>query len=165
MLAVSGLGMTACSSASNTTASVSEKASGRPSCVLQPSDSVYLKSGPVYRDCGVDQKARRASGQSVQPNFNPSSTVGRTTAPGTTCYVTEIEFVVDARGTPEAENARVVRTTDPAYSQAWLDVLSSLRYEPAAKAGVPVRQVVREKFMAAITVARAGQTPAPPNCH
>jgi len=126
---------------------------------------VYLKNGPVYRDCGVDTPVKRLSGQNVQPNFNPSPTVGRITSPRTVCYLADVEFVVDPRGMPEAETARVVRTTDPSYSQAWLDVLSALKYEPALKDGAPVRQVMREKFMHAVTVAPVGQRAPTPNCH
>lgn len=136
----------------------------RTSCALAPADSTYLATGPVYRDCAVDQRAR-PRGPGVRPEFRPSSPpLG-----GTACYSAELEFVVDTTGAPELETARVVRTNDATFGDAVLATLLNWRYDPARKDGIAVRQIVREKRSMAVQVVavREGQIPRagrPPRC-
>jgi len=97
---------------------------------------------------------------SGRPDFRPSSPPTR----GTECYEAELEFVVDATGSPELETARVVRTNSPSFAESAMRALAQFRYEPAQMSGEPVRQIVELKSgMAAVTtVVPAGQVPRPP---
>jgi hypothetical protein len=128
-------------------------------CELRKSDSVYLARGPVYRDCAVDRKARRL-GSGLRTNYSPRSD-GRTSA----CFWAEIEFAVDSSGRPETDSARVVQGNDRQLGHAMLEVLSTLRYEPAQLAGVPVRQIVREKqaVQTRVVISQGGGPPPRPS--
>ena len=133
--------------------------------MLSASDSAYLKGGTVFRDCAVDQPARQMGRETPIP-FTPSTTPRAGT---TDCYYAEVEFVVSATGVPETETVTLGRTNDSSFGQAVLASVSSWRYRPADKGGAPVRQIVRERKVAAVavTVSRAGQRsppPPPPNC-
>jgi hypothetical protein len=80
-----------------------------------------------------------------------------------------VQFVVDVRGIPELETARVVQSNEPSFGQAVLATLANWRYEPAQKQGEAVRQIVRERRAVgfAVTVAATGQRsrpPSPPPC-
>jgi hypothetical protein len=127
-------------------------------CVLASADSVFLKRGPVYRDCAVSVRAQLVS-RSANPDFRPDVSSGQS------CYSAEIQFVVDATGTPEAENATVVRETDPTFGQAALAAVIRWTYKPAYLHDVPVRQIVREKVVigAAVVAVPAGGMPRPPD--
>lgn len=127
-------------------------------CPLASADSVYLSRGPVYRDCAVTRRAELVD-RTAHPDFRPNVSSGRS------CYSAEIQFVVDTTGTPEEENATVVRATDPVFAQAALVSVMRWRYKPAELHGVPVRQIVREKegVAAVIVAVPAGQMPRPPD--
>ena len=128
-------------------------------CTLAPGDSVYLRRGPVFRECAVEQPAV-ATDRSAHPDLNISSPPPG----GQACYVAEMEFVVDELGTPETETATVVRTNNQEFADASLAVLSRWRYRPATLHGYPVRQIVRETQKMSVVLVRvpAGQTPRPP---
>ena len=75
------------------------------------------------------------------------------------CYSALIEFVVDTLGFPEVGTARVVRSTDPAFAQSAVAVLSRLKYEPARRGGMAVRQITTIEPKVAMAVAVSGATP------
>jgi hypothetical protein len=131
------------------------------SCAADPRDSIYAASGPAYRDCAVDTKAKLTN-PDVRADFQPPAR--------TACYSAELQFVVGTDGRAELPTARVASTNSPAFGEAVLATLSQWRYDPALRAGVPVRQIVTEKRLAATAVQRvpAGGTtrppPRPPNC-
>jgi hypothetical protein len=160
ILSIPTLLTAACASANSTTSS---KASDDSRCQLSRADSAYLKGGPVYRDCAVDQPAK-ALRSDVMPNFTPSSLPTRVN--NTKCFTAELEFVVDERGIPDAETARIVSTSDPGFAKAWLDVVPNLRFQPAVKDGSPVRQIVRSKQKSAIVMqpVSGGMSTRPPSC-
>jgi hypothetical protein len=119
----------------------------------------------VYRQCDVDKRARWINESAVRTNYRPPTPPAAARNTGTICYDGDLEFVVDERGLPEVETARVVRATDPETGNAVLQSLPQWRFEPAQKGGVPVRQIVRERhIVAAMTVTavvvRQGQTTA-----
>lgn len=127
-------------------------------CTLMKQDSAYLAGGPVYRECAVDEPARRLN--SIAPDFRPSE-IPRS---GKQCFSAQIEFVVDMEGMPEASTARLVRTNNPQYGEAVLAIVQRLRYSPASKDGVPVRQIVQHRSMGAIAVTQGGPPPRRPTC-
>ena len=127
-------------------------------CALRQTDSVFVATGPVYRDCAVDRKARLAS-RMPRIDYTPS-------APG--CVVSVVEFVVDTAGSPEMRTARIARSTDASFTQSIMAVVPSLKYEPAQRGGRPVRQIVSLEQKAAMTVTvvsasgAGGRPPGPP---
>ena len=127
----------------------------RTACLLAPADSVYLRSGPVYRECAVDQRARLL-GSPPRPDFRPP-------AGGKACYTAELEFVVDTAGVPQMDTVKVIRTNDQSYVDAILRLLPTWRYEAARLNGVPVRQIIRasQGMAARLVVAPVGQRPSP----
>ena len=141
-------------------ACASSGATSGPKCGLAAADSVYAKRGPVYRDCAVEHRAV-ALDRSAHGDFNPISP----TRGGQSCYSAEIEFVVDTTGTPETETATVVHTNNADFAAAALTAIGRWRYQPAIIQGVPVRQIVREKQVMAVTVVAVpmGQPPRPPS--
>ena len=137
--------------------------SGKPTpCALSREDSVFVSSDrPVYRDCAVDRKARQTS-----TNIHPDLASSMSDRGGSSrCYSTELAFVVNERGNPEAETARVVRATNQEFGEAWLKIVPQLKYEPAMKDGTPVRQIVHERFSvstATIVVKQGDPMPSGP---
>ena len=133
----------------------------RTACLLAPADSVYLRFGPVYPECAVDQRARLL-GTPPRLDFRPPPG-------GKACYTAEVEFVVDTAGIPQLDTVKVIRANDPSFLDAVLRVLPSWRYAAARLNGVPVRQIIRAKQGMAVrlVVVREGQRPSPgrpPNC-
>jgi hypothetical protein len=129
-------------------------------CPLHDQDSVYASStGPVYRDCAVDRRATLTN-----TDVHPQGAVAPGAPGPDRCYSVEMEFVVDAHGRPEVNTARIIRTNDQSFADAWLKTLPAFRYEPAMRNGVPVRQIVDERRTAATktVVVRAGSMPPPP---
>jgi hypothetical protein len=93
----------ACASAS--------RANRAAACVLAAEDSVFLAGGTVYRDCAVDQRAQ-AVDRTPHPDLRADASSMRDA-----CYSAVIEFVVDETGTPEMENAKVLRTNSPLFAE------------------------------------------------
>jgi hypothetical protein len=116
----------------------------------------------VYRDCAVDRKANLTN-PDVRPDVSAFTGPGRSS--GSKCYSVELEFVVNTHGVPEVGTARIVRTTDQAFADAWIKTLSSWKYEPDLRGGKPVRQIVEDHRSAAteVVVAPRGSPPTPPN--
>lgn len=126
----------------------------REGCGLRASDSVYAATGPVYRDCAVDSKATLlVANQRIDFQPPPRS--------ATACYSAEVEFVVDANGSPEMQTARIVRSTDQSFGQAVLTAVAGWRYKPAEREGHRVRQIVEDRRMAQsmVVVVPAGSPP------
>ncbi len=135
-------------------------------CQIAAPDSVYLATGPVYRDCAVTVRAVRISVGS-HPDF-------REPEPRDGCCSTDVELVVDTLGYPEANSASVVRTNSRALTDALLPTVGTWRYQPATLDGVPVRQIViqHEVVQTRTVVVRSGSMPPsgppvgapPPTC-
>jgi hypothetical protein len=133
----------------------------RTGCALTPADSTLLASGPVYLGCMVDDSARVLNESSVRFDFRPTSMP----RPGAEqCYSAEVEFVVDPRGMLEPGTQKLIRATDPVFGDVVVAAVPSLRYQPARKDNVAVRQIVRFKRIAAmvVTVSTGGAPPTPP---
>ncbi len=126
----------------------------REGCGLRASDSVYAATGPVYRDCAVDSKASLlVANQRI--DFQPPRAA-------TACYSADVEFVVDANGSPEMQTARIVRSTDQSFGQAVLTAVAGWRYKPAEREGHRVRQIVEDRRMAqSVIVAVPAGSPPP----
>jgi outer membrane biosynthesis protein TonB len=151
LLAGLAIAIAACASAPRT--------SRATACALTTTDSVYLKRGAVYRDCGVDQRVQPLD-HSARPDFHPD--VSRSFREA--CYTATIQFVVDETGIPEIEDARIVHSNSPAFTDAALRAIAQWRYRPALLNGVAVRQITTEKLgiSAVVVTAPAGETPRPP---
>jgi len=104
----------------------------KPECDLSRADSAFLAGRPLYRDCAVDQAAELMD-VDIPLDFRP-------TRGGT--YSASIRFVLDTAGTPERNTMRVVRNTSWDYAQALMAAVPRVRYRPARKDGLPVRQLV-----------------------
>ena len=131
------------------------QASSRANCVALDTTFRSTFSAPVYTRCGVTREAR-LSGRPPRPDYDvPRS--------GASCYRAIIEVVVDERGTPQPETARIVRTTDTRFARAIVDALRSRKYTPASLNGTPVAQVVEvdESIQLRVVVVRSS-TPGPP---
>ena len=144
-MALSAIAMAACAGA---------KAQAQ-ACAAQPRDSIYAASGPVYRDCAVDTKAKLTN-PDLRVNFQPPAR--------SSCSSAEVEFVVGTNGRPELATARTLMTNNQAFADAVLASLDQWRYEPARRGGNPVRAIVTEKRAAATVVVRvpAGSSARPP---
>jgi hypothetical protein len=132
------------------------------SCGLRAGDSVFAAAGPVFRDCAVDKKANLTT-TNIRPD--PSAFASASGPVNGQCYSVELEFVVGEHGAPELGTARVVRSNDPSFADAWLKTLATWRYEPAIRAGKPVRQIVDERRTAAtqvMLVPKGSPPPGPP---
>lgn len=146
--------ITACSSKTGTTAAAP--------CGLRSSDSVFAAFGPVFRDCAVDKKANLTT-TNIHPDASSFESSARPM--NAQCFSVELEFVVSVHGAPELGTARIVRTNNPSFADAWLKTLATWRYEPAIRAGKPVRQIVDEQRTAAtrdVIVAKGSPPPTPP---
>jgi len=123
---------------------------GKRKCA--PVDSTWRLDTPVYRACEVDREAKPRG--PLRYDFRPSS--GNTAK----CFRADIEFVVDERGSPIPETARVIRATDPTFSQAVLTAMPMWRFTPANKGGALVKQLVETGLSMQTFVVVTGQ-PAP----
>jgi len=136
------------------------EAQRRKKCNTALPDSSLLVSGPVYRECDVDRAASRVG---LEPKLSSSSTPAGTSH-SSSCTVAEFRFVVDTSGKVEPAGIEVARTDDRSFSQAVLVTLNELRYRPAMRDGVPVRQLVtyrrtRSVVVTTTTVVSSGAMP------
>lgn len=129
----------ACASGGSRTAS--------PACAPFASDSV-LNGAAVYPECGVT-RAVRLIGTAARPQYTPTQS----------CTHATVDVIVDDKGAPVISTAKVIRATDPSYASAVIASLSSRRYEPAFKDGVPVPQLVRIESGISIIVTPANVRP------
>jgi hypothetical protein len=92
-------------------------------------------------------------------DWRPPSSPGELTG----CYRAIIHLVVDERGLPIAETARLVRTTDTQFARAAMDAIISMRFRPALRNGVAVKQVYEHDAAALVAVSVGGGRPSPPS--
>ena len=110
-------------------------AQARPCTGIAP-DSVWLRSGPVYRDCEVEQPAKRR-GDAPRLELDPVRL-----GPDSACKRVTLVFVVDARGAVELPSVRTTLSDHPELEAAVRATLPQLKYAPARRENRPVRQVV-----------------------
>jgi hypothetical protein len=149
-LAISGvvsIVIAACASSGKTT-------EHRTDCVLADRDSVFIRGGPIYRDCAVDRTARLTN--TVHADYRPS-----TPRPG--CYAADIEFVVDTTGKIETGTARVVRANDTQFAESVIASLPAWKYEPANRDGKLVRQLVSSHQSISAVLVRVPEGSLPPS--
>ena len=110
-----------------------------PTAACDPiaSDSARFGPAPVYAACEVDRAARLRG--------RPQAS-GVTFPVGVTCLSAEFEFVVDERGAPVVESAKLLFASTPEYAEAVKKMLARVRYAPAQRQRTPVRQLVAERF-------------------
>jgi TonB family protein len=98
-------------------------------------DPTWLRRGPVYQPCDVDEPAtaivRAPTGYHPVDCANASVTV---------------RLVVDTTGVPEPRTVTVVRTTASDFGKAAIAALRQWRFRPALKGGVKVRQVTQQRL-------------------
>jgi hypothetical protein len=110
-----------------------------PTAACDPiaSDSARFGPAPVFAACEVDRAARLRG--------RPQAS-GVTFPVGVTCLSAEYEFVVDERGAPVVESAKLLFASTPEYGAAVRTMLARVRYAPAQRQRTPVRQLVAERF-------------------
>jgi len=98
-------------------------------------DRSWLRRGPVYQPCDVDEPA--AAVQRVPTGYRP---VDCKDASAT------LLVVVDTTGVPEPRTVVVVESSSADFSRAAVNALRQWHFSPARKAGTKVRQVVQQRF-------------------
>jgi hypothetical protein len=101
----------------------------------QATDSSFVLGSLVYTECGVDRPAREL-GRQPRMDFGPRP-------PFKECYNAVVAVVIDERGSTVPASARIVRTNDTEFAQAFLNTIPGWRFTPAQKDGLPVKQVVQ----------------------
>lgn len=129
-------------------------------CSGEPADSSLLAGGPIYRDCEVDKPAKLI-GNEPRPAM--------TSTPPTTregCFYVEYQFIVNTEGQVELGTVEVRRNEMREFEDALRATLGQLRFQPAMKDGVAVRQVVIHRRGLGIMTRVSGQAfaGAPPRC-
>ncbi len=99
-----------------------------------------LASLSVFTSDQVDSRAELRSPEALEAAYPPdlfaSRVSGRVVA----------EFVVDAEGRVEPQTVTVISSTHELLGSSVARALENLAFEPAVKAGNPVRQFVRQQF-------------------
>jgi hypothetical protein len=106
-------------------------------CRKTPVDSSTIEA-PVYHACHTDRAARE---RGVRPRMEWQPTPSEVTDGA--CFRADFEFVVDTLGVPEVATVRVVRSSNPRFTEAARARIVAMRYLPAQRDGHPVRQVVQ----------------------
>jgi len=135
--------------------------SSKKGCPDLPSDSIPAGQR-VYLPCHVDREAK-PRGLAPRIDFTPPAGGLRDGS----CYRAEFEFVVDTLGFPELATIRAVSANNAAFRQAVQDAIPRLRYDPARRADVLVRQLVTYKQIAEVRVTTSpfgGAGARPPRC-
>ena len=88
---------------------------------------------PVFRACAVDKEAKFSRYIGGRPDWQP-------TPPFKDCYSALISVVVDTKGLPLMETAKIVRSSDRSFAEAQMTVVRRSIYTPAMKDGQPVQQ-------------------------
>ena len=129
-------------------------------CSGEPADSSLFAAGPIYRDCEVDKPAK-VIGNEPRPAM---SSTPNTVREG--CFYVEYQFVVNTEGQVELGTVEVRRNEMREFEEALRATLGQLRFQPAMKDGVAVRQVVIHRRGLGIATRASGQafTGAPPRC-
>lgn len=122
-------------------------------------------SAPVYLACQVDREAK-PRGIAPRPDWTPSQGEVRDGA----CFRAEFQFVVDTVGMPEVATIHDGSATSANFQQAVRDAIPRLRYSPAMRDGMPVRQLVSYKQLVGIRAMSSSSpsgrptTSRPPRC-
>jgi hypothetical protein len=74
---------------------------------------------------------------------NPLPRLQYSGTPRSSCSKVVIDMVVDTTGKPLLQTVKVVRSTDPQWTEAIVANVPALRYTPAKKNGQVVQQLVR----------------------
>lgn len=120
----------------------------------QAVDSSFALGALVFRECGVERQAK-ARGRQPRMDFNPRPPIKQ-------CYNVVIAVVVDERGSTVPATARIIRTNDTEFAQAFLNTVPEWRFTPAQKDGMPVKQVVELGQSAMTRQARSDRPMNPP---
>jgi hypothetical protein len=113
-------------------------ASGRravPHCDQVPTG--YVIGAGVLRNCEVDQRARVIS--SPAPDFSRLEPLVTSSAG---CYQAAFALVVDEKGEVVPGSPKLIRTNSESYAAAISANIEGVRFQPAKKSGLPVRQFV-----------------------
>src|SRR5688572_7818856 len=130
-----------------------------PECSPLPAD--YQSYNGLYQACNVDQRARVVT--TPRPDFSQLQPLVTASAG---CYTAEFTMVVDEKGLPIERSIALVRTNSQSYAQAIRNQISGLRFDPAKKDGMPVRQFYNHESKMRYAVSRSGTSPTrrPPPC-
>jgi hypothetical protein len=90
----------------------------------------------MYFEFQVDRQAKLIESRSPEYPHGPSA-VGEVL----------VQYAVDSTGRAVLETFKVLRTPDRLLSDAVQQAIASFRFEPARKAGRPVRQLVQQPFV------------------
>lgn len=99
-----------------------------------------IEQSQVYTADGVDSPVMAIGGSRAVPIY-PDSLYGARQSGHV-----EVEFVVDATGTPRMDTFGVVATTHHSLTEAVRRVLEDRRFVPATRRGVAVAQLVQQPF-------------------
>ena len=136
-------------------------------CSGTMADSAEQALGPIYRDCEVDQPAER---QGSQPslNFTPPNPIYGASV--TSCVQAVLQFVVDTLGKPEVATIHTISSNNSEFEHAVIASVGELRYRPARREGMTVRQIVvygqtvtfQVEVVAPVGHGRTNETPMTP---
>ncbi len=104
-------------------------------CAAYDVDRAWLRRGPVYQPCNVDEPATAI--QRAPTGYRPLDC-----KPASATLL----LVVDATGVPEPRAIRVVQSTAEDFARAAINALRRWRFSPAVKDGKKVRQVTQQRF-------------------
>jgi protein TonB len=74
--------------------------------------------------------------------------------------VVSVEYVVDTTGLADSASLRILRASNPAFSEAVRAALPGMRFIPGELDGRPVRQLVTQEFRFVITMTVQAPQPA-----
>ncbi len=98
-------------------------------------DRTWLRRGPVYQPCDVDEPAtavlRTPTGYHELDCKDASAT---------------LQLVVDTAGVPEPRTVHAIHSTSEDFTRAAVTALRQWRFRPALKGGRKVRQVAQQRF-------------------
>ncbi len=104
-------------------------------CAGYDIDRTWLRRGPVYQPCDVDQPANAI--QRAPTGYHPLDCKAASAT---------LLLVIDATGSPEPRTIKAVESTSPEFAQVAANALRRWRYSPALKDGKKVRQVTQQRF-------------------
>ena len=129
----------------------------RTARVCPPLPTEYQAYEGLYQQCNVDQRARVTS--TPRPDFSRLEPLLNSRAG---CYSADFTLVVDENGVPVDRSIKLVRTTSQSYARAIEEMVRGLRFDPAKKDGMPVRQFYEyEAKMQYRSMSGTGSRPPP----
>ena len=105
-------------------------------CGASVADTAWLRTGPVYWACQVDQPAERRGGE-PKLDLDPFELRARTP-----CQRVKLVFVVDTMGVVELETIRTISSDHLRVEAAVRAAVAHLAFVPARQNDRPVRQVI-----------------------